>query len=260
MVDLPVQPQRIVSLVSGLTEALFAMGCGDRVAGVSTYCSRYVPNLAAPVVGDYLMIDDAKLREVQPDLVLTTTGIQRGVGKRLSGAGFPVYALPLPNSLPGILENVITLGGLLDQVPAARDLSARWQAQAQALRAQAPSPRPRVYAELWLGRHMRTPGGLSFIHDLIDIAGGDNLFGDEREPYLSLDPEAAAQRRPDSVIVFSEPDYPVEAHVLLEQRGWLRTMPNLRVIQADVRRGYNMIHDGPSMLETAAWLQSEFKK
>ena len=56
-VDIPDKPQRIVSLVSSATEAIFEMGYGKRVVGVSCYCSRDVESLTSPVVGDYLNVD-----------------------------------------------------------------------------------------------------------------------------------------------------------------------------------------------------------
>ena len=60
--DLPQKPQRVISLVSAATETLFAMGCGNRVVGVSCYCERYVPDLKAPVVGDYLKTETKDCR------------------------------------------------------------------------------------------------------------------------------------------------------------------------------------------------------
>jgi len=64
--DIPEAPRRIVSLNSGFTEALFAMGCGDRVVGVSSYCDRYVDIADRPVVGDYLNFDTEKLDALEP--------------------------------------------------------------------------------------------------------------------------------------------------------------------------------------------------
>ncbi len=115
-VVIPRYPRRIVSLVSSLTETLYEMGAGDRVVGVSSYCGRYVAGLTAPIVGDYLRVDENLLQQIEPDLVLTTTGVQRSLGRHLSTIGFPVFSFPLPGSLYGILENVIMLGCLLDQI------------------------------------------------------------------------------------------------------------------------------------------------
>lgn len=253
-VDLPDRPQRIVSLVSSATEALAAIGCLDRIVGVSSYCSRYVPNLSAPVVGDYLSVDEELLRDLAPDLVLTTTGVQRGVGKGLSHDGFPVFAIPLPNSLHGILEGVMLLGALVGEMNAARDLVRRWAAHFDALRAASPPARPRIYAELWFGAHQRTPGGLTFIHDLLEAAGASPIFGDVAQSYLTVDVNEVERRAPEVIVVFSEPEYPVDSAALLRERGWSSTLKNLAVIESSVERGRNVIHDGPSMMETATWL------
>ncbi|MDT8898812.1 MAG: ABC transporter substrate-binding protein [Anaerolineae bacterium] len=253
-------PRRVVSLVSGWTEALFAMGCGERVVGVSAYCGRYVPNLNVPVVGDYLHVDESLLHELQPDLILLTTGVQRSLAQNLVRQGWPVFVLPLPNSIYGIWENVIVLGGLMDTVQAARALVARWQAGWMEVAVRAPQPRPRVYAELWFGPHPRTPGALTFIHDAIEIAGGQNIFGTRAAAYLPLDLTAVVAAQPQVWVLFSEPDFPVDAEPLKRERGWDKMLPDLRVIVSTVQRGQNLIHDGPSLLETAAWLQARLRE
>ena len=254
--EMPEHPERVVCLTSGITEALFAMGCGDRVVGVSAYCARYVPDLKCPVAGDYLRVDEALLAELQPDLVLVTTGAQRPLGLKLARQGLPVYAAPLPNSFYGILENIVTASALLNQVTAGRRLCDEMARGAAARRAAAPERRPAVYAELWFGRHARTIGGRTFIHDLIAIAGGDSILAATRAGYLELSLAEVAHRAPDVMIGFAEPEQPVDFRSLIVQRGWDRTFAPA-LIQSTVARGRNVIHDGPSLLETAAWLQGE---
>lgn len=256
VVSLPSKPKRIVSMSSGFTEALFEIGYGENVVGVSSYCSRYVPNLSAPIVGDYLVVNENILKQLEPDLVLTTTGVQRTLGKKLSEHGFPVYACPLPNSFYGILDNIILIGGLIDEISAARALAQRWSTFFLDLEADVSASRPRVYTECWFGKHPRTPSGFTFIDDIIHAAGGENIFRDNRNGYLNLDIEETTRHRPDLMILFTEPEYPVNANELLEQRGW----QGLRVIESNVQRGMNIIHDGPSMMETAAWLKDQIAR
>ena len=247
-------PERIVSLVSGFTESLFAMGCGHRVVGVSAYCVRYVPDLKAEVVGDYLKVNRERLRALQPDLIVLTTGVQRHLAQTLFQEGWPVFVLPLASSIYGVWESIITLGGLVGDLRAARELVERWQAAFTDLARRTFRPRPRVYVELWFGRHPRVPGGLTFIHDLIEIAGGHHIFGAHCGGYLPLNLEAVIAYQPEVMVLFSEPEYPVEASDLLRVRGWDAQLPDLRVIASSIRRGQNVIHDGPSMIETATWL------
>lgn len=254
VIEVPPRPERIVSLVSSATEALFAMGCGERVVGVSTYCPRYVPNLQRPLVGDYLRVEEEQLARLEPDLVLVTTGVQRSLGLALLAQGYPVYALPLPTSLHGILENVNLLGGLVNEAKAARRLMREWEEFFQGLRRRPFTRRPRVYAELWFGKHLRTVGALSFVNDLIEVAGGENIFGADRRAYFVPDLEEVARLRPEVLLVHTEPEHPVSVPGLLEERGWHRWEPPPLVVETSVERGRNIIHDGPSMMETALWL------
>ena len=120
-----------------------------------------------------------------------------------------------------------------------------------------PAVRPRVYAELWFGRHPRMAGGLSFVQDILELAGGVNILRGSAAGYMALNLPAVAAARPEAVIVFSEEDdHPVDGAALLAERGWTGAWPHVR-IESGIARGMNLIHDGPSMLETARWLRGE---
>lgn len=256
--DLPERPERVVCLVAAATEALYAMGLGNRVVGVSRYCERYVPDLDKPVVGDYLRIDEQALSKLEPDLVVVTTGLQRKLGLELAKRGLPVYALPLPNSFYGILENNVILGALLNEITRGRDLSLHMEADAAAIRSRNTSIRPRVYVELWFGRHMRSIGGFTYIDDLVSLAGGDPIFASKRQGYFVPEFEAVVAGRPDVFLVFSEVEHPVDPHSLIEERGWKDAM-NIKIVESSVRRGQNLIQEGPSIVETASWLQEQLR-
>lgn len=254
-VELPVKPRRIVSLASGLTEALVHMGYSDSIAAISSWCPNFVPNLQVPIVGDYLSVDERQLRAVQPDLFLITTGVQRGLARKLLKQGIPVYALPLPNSLHGILENVMALGALVDDMSAARALTHKWNRIFLDLKTNGPISKPRIYTELWFGKHARMTGGLTFVHDLIETAGGENIFGHIRNGYLILDLDEVKRINPDIFLIYSEPQYPIDPAALQAERGW-----DFPIIQADIQPNHNLIHDGPSMMDTAQWLSNSIQK
>lgn len=249
-------PRRVLSFVSSATETLFALGCGEAVIGVTPYCARYVADLRAPVVGDYLRADPAALRALAPDLVLVTSGIQAALGRRLAEAGLPVFALPLPASRFGLLENQVVLGGLMHRVAEARALGDRMEAGFAALRAAAPARRPRVFVELWCGRHLRGVGGLSFIHDLVELAGGEPVPAPGPEAYPHPDLDAVKAAKPEAIVLFQEPEHPVDGAALLAERGWDW---GPRLIHSDIAKGRNLIHDGPSYLDTARWLQGQLQ-
>jgi iron complex transport system substrate-binding protein len=251
IVSLPEKAVRIVSLTAGYTEGLFAMGLAERVVGLSAFCGRYVEVGGRPEVGDYLKIDDEAVAALKPDLVLMTGGVQLGVARRLAAAGLPVYVLPLADSFAGIVENLRRIGALAGEMMAAHTLTDRMEREAAELRASAPVAKPRVYVELWFGRHPRMAGGLTFIQDIVTLAGGENVWADAPTGYLKLDLVETETRKPDVAVIFWEDDDTmVDAPALMQERGW--TMP---LIEAQLKPGQILIHDGPSCLEVARWLR-----
>ncbi len=253
IITLPKKPLRIVSLVAGYTEGLWALGLAARVVGISAFCARYVDVGARVVVGDYLKVDDEAVRTLQPDLVLMTGGVQLGVARRLAAAGLPVYVLPLADSLAGIVENLRRLGALAGEMAATHALTERMEAEAAELRARVPERRARVYVELWFGRHPRMAGGLTFIHDLITLAGGENIWASEPTGYLPLDLSGVVERKPDVAVIFWEDDDTmIDAPALMKERGW-----KFPLIEARLEPGQILIHDGPSCLAAARWLRGQ---
>jgi ABC-type Fe3+-hydroxamate transport system substrate-binding protein len=247
---------RVVSLVSSATETLFALGVGDAVVGATPWCARYVPRLTAPVLAEYVTGDVATVAAARPDLVVATDGVQLPLARKLAAAGLPVYLLPVPRTRAGILENTVALGALAGRLPAARALADRLEAECAELVRTAPARRPRAYCELWFGRHVRRPGGLAFVHDLLWLAGLDPVHGDRPDAYERPDLDEVPRLAPEWVVVFSEPEHPVDARALLAERGWDHAFaPRLAV--STVERGRNLIHDGPSFVETARWLRTE---
>jgi len=249
---------RVVSLVSSATETLFALGAGGAVVGVTPWCARYVPGLTAPVVAEYVSGDAAAVAAARPDLVIATDGVQLPLARRLAAAGLPVFLLPVPRSRAGILENTVALGALVGRLAAARALCDRLEAECAELVRTAPAPRPRAYCELWFGSHVRRPGGLAFVHDLLWLAGLDPVYGDRADAYERPDLDEVPRLAPEWVVVFSEPEHPVDARALVAERGWDRAFAP-RIAISTVDRGRNLIHDGPSFVDTARWLRTQLR-
>lgn len=260
IIDLPDEPRRMVSLSSGFTESLFAMGCAERVVGVSSYCSRYVDVADRAVVGDYLEVDLDALAAIDPDLIVVTGGVQRSLAMKLKREGLPVYALPLPESFAGVCDAAVRLGALSGDVTRGRDLAWNMMTEAARIRSSWTGAIPSVYVELWFGRHVRTIGGRTHIHDTVEIAGGNPLFGTDPRSYLGIDISAVDEAQPEVFLGFHEPEFAVDFASEAEKREWSSWARAPRVVVSSVDRGRNLIHDGPSLLETARWLQGELRR
>ncbi|MCS7172733.1 MAG: ABC transporter substrate-binding protein [Armatimonadetes bacterium] len=183
-VTFPDPPARIVSLNPSVTEILFALDLGGRVVGVSSWCHRPPQARSKPKVGSYVRVLRDRLAELQPDLVLTTTGTQRAVIEELCASGFPTYPIPFPRDVYAILSTVVEVGGLVGAPQQALELAARLLDQLQrlpALRREAPPPR--VYVEIDLGGPT-VPGYANHITGALHLAGIHNVFGHVPVSYL----------------------------------------------------------------------------
>ena len=89
------------------------------------------------------------------------------------------------------------------------------------------------------------------------IFGSYTIFTERREGYFIPDLAEVERLRPDLFLLFSELEYPMVSKDLLSERGWDRSLKP-KIVESTVTRGQNLIQEGPSFLETATWLQTQF--
>lgn len=190
-------PQRIVCLTTETVEVLYALGEQDRIVGITGYTVR--PPEARkekPKVFAFISGDIEKILAVEPDLVLTFSDLQSDIARDLIKAGIPVYALNM-RSVDDILAMIETIGRLVGAEAKALALVAALEAQIAATRAQAAARiartgrRPRVYFEEW---DEPLISGIRWASELIEIAGGDDIFAEQARSPLAKDrlPSSAA--------------------------------------------------------------------
>lgn len=169
-------PQRIICLTEETVETLYLMGESDRIVGVSGFVVRPPEARKKAKVSTFT---DAKTDEIvalKPDLVFTFSDIQADITANLMRAGLEVHAFN-HRTVAGIFAMIRTVGALIGEPEKAAVLSRDLQLRIDAVRERAASlkPRPRVYFEEWDEPMISAIGWVS---DLIEIAGGENVFAD----------------------------------------------------------------------------------
>lgn len=196
-------PHRIVSLAPSCTETAFALGLGDEVVGVTSWCDFPAEARAKPEVGGFVGIDARKVLDLKPTLVLassTTLGDQAAKLQQLRGAGVDVH-VGYPHDLAGILEEFLRLGLLTGRTKEASELIDATRARLEATMARVPpEPRPRVYYEEWPEPLMTVSDGL-WIHDMLESAGGQNVFAGAGQEEPVIQPGEVARRDPEVMVV-----------------------------------------------------------
>jgi ABC-type Fe3+-hydroxamate transport system substrate-binding protein len=206
--DAPVStpPRRVVSLVPSVTESLFDLNVGDRLIAVTDYCVYPEVGVARlPKIGGTKNPDVARIIEMQPDLVVANAEENRREDTdALQAAGIPVW-VTFPKTVReafNILWNIMHIFDEPSMVERIRSLEwvADWLERMGEMR-ETPC---RVFAPIWLDPLM-TFNADTFIHDLLRVCGGENVFAErerlyplkadlgEGQPYPPDDPRTAGR-------------------------------------------------------------------
>lgn len=201
-VEVPDYPERIVSLAPDITDILHRIGAWERVVGVSLYCRRPPESDEKPRVGAYLKVNERRLRELKPDLILTTTGAQRRTTLELLRRGYPVYPIKLPFTLYDILDNIVRVGAVVREMENAYRESERLFELMNAYRKKLPPLRVMVEIDL---HPEYTIGNASFLNHALDFMGLKNIFADVYASYFQTPYEIAAEKNPQLIIYEPKP-------------------------------------------------------
>jgi iron complex transport system substrate-binding protein len=198
-------PQRIISLAPSNTEILFALGLGDKVVGVTDYCDYPPEALNKTKVGGYANPDIEKIVALNPDLILAGYGNPIEVVYTLAGLGLTVFGIKTTD-LDDLLNDIRRVGEITDKEVEAQALTSAMESRIQAVTNQTEEleQRPRVFYIVWHDP-LWTAGSGTFINELIEKAGGVNIFGNVTGyPMVSIEDVLA---RDPEIIIASEWSY-----------------------------------------------------
>ena len=247
-------PRRIVSLVPAVTEMLFAIGAGDAVVGISSF-DRYPPEaLERTRVGALVDPDVERMLSLKPDLVIVY-GTQGDLIARLERAGVPMFNYEHAG-LPDITATLRALGARVGYAGAADRLATEIEREIAAIRSRV-AGRQRPSTAVIIGRE---PGGLrgiyasagiGFLHDMLEAAGGDDVFADVARQNLQVSVEVLLARAPQVIIEVHPPEGWTPERLTRERNLW-QAFPGLPAIRND--RVYLIADDavlvpGPRVVE-----------
>ena len=254
----PAQAQRIVSLVPAVTEMLYAIGAGPQVVGVSTYdhFPREVEKL--PKVGALIDPDTERILSLRPDLVIVY-GSQTDTEARFKKAGVRIfnYRHGVTDAILATLDTITALGAATGHEAQAREVDVRITTGLDRVRMRvAGLDRPRTM--LVIGRQPSTlqgiyvQGGRGFLNELLEVAGGQNVFEDVKRESVQPSSETLLRRAPDVLIELRAPE-PAGDYRAGELEVWntLASIPAVRDRRVHLVVGDFVVVAGPRLAEGA---------
>lgn len=195
-------PQRIVSLAPSITENLFALGVGDRVVGVTSWCHFPDEARTRTIVGDAMNLNVELVLGLEPDLVVGDATLVQSHLEVLEGLGVPTFVIG-PSTVAEVQESLIQLGEAVGAKESGEVLATNMQARLEELVGGVERERKvRVWMEIW-NEPLMTVGPGSFMHELIVLAGGENIAGDSPTAWPVFSEELVIERDPEVVILTS---------------------------------------------------------
>ncbi len=198
-------PRRVVSLVPSITESLFDLDLGSRVIGITDYCRHPADRLAAlPRLGGTKNPDIERILALEPDLVMLNREENRlEDAQALRAAGIPVWATH-PTTVQAAINLLWDIMEVFDHPVMVERV--RWIERQMdwTLSASANVPPVRVFVPIWYNPWM-TAGGATFLHDVLRVCGGLNVFADREIPYPVITLTEIEASQPDIVLLPDEP-------------------------------------------------------
>jgi iron complex transport system substrate-binding protein len=254
VVTLGAQPQRIVSLVPAVTEMLFAIGAGPQVIAVSSYDQDPPEVRQLPRVGALLDPDVERILSLKPDLVVTY-GSQSDLKQQLERASIAVFDYRHAG-LADITATLRRLGAAAGQSARADEVAASIERALAKIRQRAGlGPRPRTLLvfgrERGALRNIYASGGRGFLHDMLEAAGGTNVFADVDRESVQVTTELVLARAPDVILEVRSADIGSAADAAREVQSWspLASVPAVRNKRVVVLTGRGLTVPGPRVAE-----------
>ena len=243
-VSLPQPPQRIVSLVPSVTEILFKLGLEKRIVAVTDFCSYPEAALELPKVGGYA---DPSLESIllhQPDLVIAAADMNRpALIRRLELMQIPVFVV-YPQTVEETLKAIQDIGHITGAEKQGQLLVNSIKSRIQKIRLQIAKAKPPTTLECVMLQPLTVAGPDTFIADIIDIAGGQNVVPKGPSRYPTWNTEALLTVNPETIIVSTYPGQPTPKH-FFDSWPQLQAVQNQRIIHIEA----DWIHrPGPRMI------------
>jgi len=191
------EPMTVITMAPSMTETIYALGLGDRVVGRTDYCNFPEAALAVESIGTLRTPNLETIIALQPDLVLMSTHASEEVLSQLEEANITVVILIAQENFDGVYEILTQAGNIFNVTDVATSIIDTMKADvAEVVAAVEGVEKKTVYYVVGFGEYGDyTATGDTFIHEMLEMAGGSNIAADGEgwsynlESIIEKDPE-----------------------------------------------------------------------
>lgn len=199
------KPIRIVSLLPSHTEILYAVGAGKQMIGCTTFCNfpAETKTLEKVALSNPGSVSLETLVALKPDLIFLGGDYQRRLAEQLTKLKIPVLSFE-SQSVADIERSIRGISRSTGHAEAGEKLIEKINKEIAAIQKRVEpyqkQGRPRVFYQVW-DQPLMTVGPASFIGELINLIGGENVFEDVKIAYPQVSEETLIVRNPDVILL-----------------------------------------------------------
>jgi iron complex transport system substrate-binding protein len=194
-------PNRIISLAPNISEILFAIGLGDRVVGVTSFCDYPEEARKKPKIGGMSNPSLETVVSLKPDIVvMTTDGNQKEFEERLRSLNIKTYVFKV-RRLSELPQGIRDMGSALGVKEKANALATEIETTVNKLyNSSPPAKKNKVLFIIW-PEPLIVAGRGTAIDDAITLLGGENIASKAKIPYPKYSIEEIIHQAPDLIFI-----------------------------------------------------------
>jgi iron complex transport system substrate-binding protein len=214
-ITLPNEITRAVSLAPNLTEIIFAVGAGEKLVGVTTYCNYPEEATKIQKIGDTLKPNIENIIALKPQIVFVSTASQlESFAATLEEQNIKVF-ITNPSNLEDVYKSIETIGSIFNNKKKALEITTDLKKRVTAVEEKTKGlERVKTFVQFDKNQ-LFTIGKKSFLTDIIEKAGGVSVTDDIEDAFPKISKEKALASNPDAIILSDSPEnsQPNEAFV-----------------------------------------------
>lgn len=210
-VSIPTKIEKIVSTAPSNTEVILDLGLGDKLVAIDKYSSDIEGLKGNLTKIDFSNPDAEAIIALEPDIIIASghnkTGSAGDPFKAVSDAGIPVVYIPSSDSIDGIYKDIEFISNVLGQDKKGEELISNMKSEIDKMASIGKTIKDKksVYFEIAPAPDMYSFGSDTFLNEMIEIVGAENIFKDEKS-WISPSAESIIDKNPD--VILTNVDYP----------------------------------------------------
>ena len=245
--------QKIVITSPEVAEIIYHLQGSKNIAGVTVECNYPKAMQSIPRVGTFGRIDIEKVAAIQPDIVFVSGLEQNFMAAELQKLSMRVEKI-YPSTLDEMVLAVRNIAQIINEDQAGKLLADSLNAKIAEYRNSMPDMRPRLYVEIY-GDPIMSVADSSFVGELVELAGFDNIFAELPRDYSRVPAEDVLAADPEYILLL----YPgITVGQMQSRKGWgnIPAIQNNNIITADDINPDLLLRASPRCLEGVKLLRN----